>query len=153
GMEAAEVEERLEALERVHAFVDCIGEHEFPDGTPTLRYRFVHVLYQNALYGSLQRTRRAASCAAVAGGLGGFYGEQCSAVAAELAHLYEAARDFARAADYFRLAAQQASQVFGLQEAVALARRGLALLQMLPDTRARHEQELALQTTLGPVLM
>jgi IS5 family transposase len=48
--DAAEVEEQLEALERVHAFVRLVREHEFPDRTPTLRYRFVHVLYQNALY-------------------------------------------------------------------------------------------------------
>ena len=34
-------------------------EHEFPDRTLTVRYRFVHVLYQNVLFGSLQPTRRA----------------------------------------------------------------------------------------------
>jgi predicted ATPase len=153
GMDAAEVEERLEALDRVHAFVRFVDEHEFPDRTLTLRYRFVHVLYQNALYASLRPTRRAASSAAVAEALLGFYGEQSSGVASELAHLYEAARDFPRAAEYFRLAAQRASQVFASQEAVVLARRGLALLQTLPETAARNEQELALQVVLGNTLM
>jgi predicted ATPase len=153
GMDPAEVEERLETLDRVHAFVRFVDEHEFPDRTLTLRYRFVHVLYQNALYASLRPTRRAASSAAVAEALLGFYGEQSSGVASELAHLYEAARDFPRAAEHFRLAAQRASQVFASQEAVVLARRGLALLRTLPETSARNEQELALQVVLGNTLM
>src|SRR5262249_51853194 len=58
--DAAEVEERLDELDRVHAFVRVVREQEFPDRTLTLRYRFVHVLYQNALYASLGPTRRAA---------------------------------------------------------------------------------------------
>jgi len=45
--DAADVEEQLQGLERVHAFVKLVREHEFPDRTLTLRYRFVHVLYQN----------------------------------------------------------------------------------------------------------
>ena len=48
-MDPAEVEERLEALERVHVFVKRGAELEFPDRTLTLKYQFVHVLYQNAL--------------------------------------------------------------------------------------------------------
>ena len=59
ALDAADVEEQLERLERVHALVRLVGEHEFPDRTLTLRYRFVHVLYQNALYASLRPTRRA----------------------------------------------------------------------------------------------
>ena len=45
-------------LEHVHVFVKRITEHEFPDLTLSLKYQFVHVLYQNALYASLQPTRR-----------------------------------------------------------------------------------------------
>jgi hypothetical protein len=37
-------------------FVKLIGEAEFADRALTLRYRFVHILYQNTLY-SLQPTR------------------------------------------------------------------------------------------------
>ena len=44
-----EIEERLERLDRIHAFVKRLAAEEFPDGTLALRYRFVHVLYQNAL--------------------------------------------------------------------------------------------------------
>ncbi len=149
GLDTGEVEERLEKLERVYAFVRLLGEEEFPNRALTLRYRFVHVLYQNALYGSLRATRRATMSAAIARALLGFYGEQSGDVASELAYLFSAARDFARAADYFRLAALNAVKLFATQEAVALARRGLDQLRSLPETR---EQELALQVVLGNCL-
>jgi predicted ATPase len=151
--DAADVEEQLERMERVHAFVRLVGEHEFPDRTLTLRYRFVHVLYQNALYGSLRPTRRASLSAAVAQALVGYYGEKRADVAGELAMLWEAAREFARAADYFLLAAQNAARLFANQEAVMLARRGLKLLGALPDSPERDRQELALQIALGSPLM
>jgi len=150
--DAAEVEERLDELDRIHAFVRVVKEHEFPDRTPTLRYRFVHVLYQNALYATLRPTRRAQLSASVADALLGYFGEKSAEVAAELALLLEAARDFARAAGYFLLAAQNTARVFANQEAVALARRGIKILASLPETPERDRQELALQITLGPAL-
>jgi len=153
GLDAADVEERLEALERVHGFVARVSEYEFPDRTLTLRYRFVHVLYQNALYGSLQPTRKASWSAAVAEALLGYYGRQRPAIASELAMLFESARDFGRAAEYFLTAALQAAHVSANKEAAALARRGLNALARLPNTPERSAQELQLQTTLGPALM
>src|SRR5262249_17251122 len=47
-LDAAEVEERLQALDRVHGLVQLVREYEFHDRTLTLRYRFVHILYQQA---------------------------------------------------------------------------------------------------------
>ena len=47
-------------------------------------------------------------------------------MASELALLFEAARDSARAADYFVLAAQNAARVYANQEAVVLLGRALA---------------------------
>jgi predicted ATPase len=149
GREAADVEERLEVLECVHVLVRRIREQTFPDGTLTLRYGFVHVLYQNALYAVLQPTRKAAWSAAAARALLDHYGEKSAGLAAELAVLFEAARAPERAADHYLEAAENAARVFAHHEAVALARRGLALLQTLPDTPARARRELPLQMTLG----
>ena len=149
GREAADVEERLDVLERVHVMVRLVREQTFPDGTLTLRYGFVHVLYQNALYAALQPTRKAAWSAAAARALLGHYGEKSAGLAAELAMLFEAARDHERAADYYLMAAENAARIFAHHEAVALARRGLALLQTLPDTPERARRELPLQVTLG----
>ena len=61
-----DVEERLELLDRVHGLVRLVRELEFPDGTLTLRYRFVHVLYQNSLYAAAPPSRRLQWSAAVA---------------------------------------------------------------------------------------
>jgi predicted ATPase len=149
GREAADVEERLEVLECVHALVRRLREQAFPDGTRTRRYGFVHVLYQNALYAALQPTRKAAWSAAAARALLDHYGEKSAGLAAELAVLFEAARAPERATDHYLTAAENAARLFAHQEAVALARRGLALLQTLPDTPARARRELPLQMTLG----
>ncbi|MBD0372027.1 MAG: protein kinase [Pyrinomonadaceae bacterium] len=148
-----ETEERLEALNRIHYFVRPLGEKEFPDRTLTLRYRFVHVLYQNALYATLMPTRRASLSAAVAEALRSHYRDQEAAVAARLAVLYEAGRDFERAAHYFLIAAEHAAQVFANHEVVTLARRGLDLVKLLPDTPERARQELLFHVTMGVPLM
>lgn len=153
ALDAAEIEDRLDVLERIHGFVTLVGERKFPDRSLTMRYSFVHVLYQNALYASLGPTRRAALSAAVAEALLAYFGTHRSAIPSELAVLFEAAHDFERAAEYFLLAAVQATHVSANTEAVALARRGLDALTMLPDTPERAQRELQLRTTLGPALM
>src|SRR5262249_21386838 len=110
---------------------------------------FVHVLYQNALYAALQPTRKAAWSAAAARALHGHYGDKSGGLAADLAVLFEAARDHEQAAGHFLLAAENAARIFAHHEAAALARRGLALLETLPDTPARARRELPFQLTLG----
>jgi predicted ATPase len=149
GREAADVEERLDVLGRVHGLVRPVREQAFPDGTPTVRYGFVHVLYQNALYAALQPTRKAEWSAAAARALLDHYGEKSTGLAAELATLFEAGRDRERAIDHYLLAAQNAARIFAHHEAVTLARRGLAVLQALPETPERARRELPLQVTLG----
>jgi serine/threonine protein kinase/predicted ATPase len=153
GQEPARVEERLEVLERAHRFVRLVDEREFPDRTLTLRYQFVHVLYQNALYGQLRATRKVTLSAAVAAALLRCYGARHREVASELATLFEVAREFSRAAEYYGLAAQHAASLFASQEAVVLATRAVALLQSLPESPDRKERELVLLTSLGNALM
>jgi predicted ATPase len=153
ALDAAEVEEQLERLERLHALVRLVGEQELPDRTLTLRCRFVHVLYQNCLYASLQPTRRVSLSAAVARALERYHGEKSTAVAGELALLWEAAREFARAADCYVQAAQNAARLFANQEVIVLARRGLELLKSLPDAPERDQLELNLEAILVPALI
>jgi serine/threonine protein kinase/predicted ATPase len=153
NLDADEVEERLEKLERVFAFVKLVSEVEFPNRTLTLRYRFIHVLYQNALYASLRPTRKASLSASVAHSLEGFHGSDSTGVANELALLWEAARDYERAADCFLRAARHASKTFAHHEAVKLSRHGLAVLGNLPEGPDRVRRELDLQLVLGPAVM
>jgi predicted ATPase len=146
---SAEIEEILDRVERVHAFVKRVGEDELPGGAPMVRYRFVHVLYQNALYASLAPSRRMVIGAALAQALEGLYGDRSSTIASQLAFLYETARDPGRASDYFLLAAQNAQRIFANKEAIALAQRGLALLEKIPASPQRTGKELGLQVTLA----
>lgn len=150
--EPADVEERLAALASVHGFVRLVKEQEFPDRTLTLRYVFVHVLYQNALYAALQPTRRRQLSAAVAESLLARYGNESSSVAAELALLFKNARDFSRAADFCLLAAQNAVRVYANREAVLLAQAGLQHLDVLPESPERARKELLTLIVLGPPL-
>jgi hypothetical protein len=144
-----EVEERLEKLERVFAFVKLTSEAEFPNRTLTLKYRFIHVLYQNALYASLRATRKATLSREVAQALEDCYGADSASVANELAVLWEAAREFARTADSFLQAARNAAQINAHREAAQLAARGLEAVRKLPETPERDGRELGLQLTLG----
>jgi serine/threonine protein kinase/predicted ATPase/predicted transcriptional regulator len=147
-LDQADVEESLQRLERVHGLVRRVREHEFPDGTASLRYAFVHNLYQQALEFDLQPARRASWSLALARILEARHTHDTEA-AAELGYLFEAGRDSAAAARQFGLAADNAARVFAHKEAIALARRGLRLLERLPPSAAATALELRLQTTLG----
>lgn len=148
-IDAAALEERLQVLDRTYAMVRLVRESEFPDRTLTLRYAFVHLMYQQALYDELPPSRRAGLAAALARALETHHGPGSLAVAAELACLYEVGRDFGRAARQYELAAQNAARLFAHPEAVVLAQRGLRLLANLPDGAERDALELPLQMTLG----
>ena len=152
SMDPADVEERLETLEHVYGLVRRAREQELPNGTLNVRYRFVHALYQNALYAGLQPTRRVSLSARAAQALLVHHADRGADIAAELALLFEAARDPRRAVDHLLVAARNATRVFASQEAVALSRRALRLLAERPDTRERTEQELMLQGTYATAL-
>jgi predicted ATPase len=147
--EEAEVEERLDVLDKVHGLVRLIRPQPFPEGTLSLRYRFVHVLYQNALFASLLPTKKARWSAAAGQALVDYHGDKHKAVAGEIALLLETGRDFPRAVDFFRHAADNAVRVFAHKEAIVLARRGLELLPRLARAPERDLRELPLQMTLG----
>jgi hypothetical protein len=151
-MDPGDVEERLDVLERIHVFVTRIREEEFPDRTLTLRYQFVHVLYQNALYATLQPTRRASLSGRVAASLVRRYGNRAGEIAARLAVLFETARDFGVSAQYFFAAAGHALALFGFREALSLAERGLDNVKGLPEGPQRIQQELGLQMIRGQAL-
>ena len=141
-----EVESRLDRLEREHALVRFVGELEAPDRTLTLHYRFAHHMYQNAFFESLRATRKAALGRAVAERLAARYGEQTERLA-DIAVLFEVARDGVRAAEYWNRAAQAAGRLYAHDESARLAQRGLSLLANEPDSPARATAELGLQMT------
>ena len=146
--DAADTEDALQSLERMHGLVQLLREQELPNGVFSLRYQFTHVLYQGALYGSVSPSRKSSWSGKVADALERAHGERKQAVAAELAVLYEMARDPWRASEHFLTAAQVASSRFATREAVAFARKGLSCLAMVRDQPDVEKRELALQKAL-----
>jgi tetratricopeptide (TPR) repeat protein len=153
SIEPADVEERLQTLEREHRFVRADGERESADHTWSLRYRFAHVFYQNAIQADLAPSRRAAWSVAVAEAIIGLAGGPDRAPVSEVALLFEVGRDHDRASQYLRRAARNAARVFAYPEAVLLAERGLRALQTLPESRDRDARELEFLLTLGMAQM
>ena len=144
-----EVEDRLDRLEREHALVRFVDEHETPQRQLTLLYRFAHQVYHTAFDASLRGTRRAALSRAIAQELiGRLAGHPCDC-AADIALLLESARDHVRAAEYWNQAAQASARLYAHDETERLARRGLALLDGQPDSPQKAAAELGLQMTYG----
>ena len=150
-IDAADVEERIDALANTHHLARNIGTAEGVDRSLTVRYRFVHGLYQNVLYASLQPTRRAQMSAKVARAIEARFGTDPSH-ALERALLFESAREFADAARNFMLAAQHQISLFAFREGVALAKRGLDALTGVKDVVVRTQLEIGLQVALASCL-
>lgn len=149
GLDQADVEERLTTLEKVYAFVRPVEEHSLPDGTLSVRYRFVHVLYQNALFNDLQAARRVRLATQVAGALERRHGARATDIAADLAVLWETGRNPAKASGYFALGAMRAGEKFAYTESAELASRGLAQIALLPDGDDKITLEIGLRVSLG----
>lgn len=70
-----------------------------------------------------------------------------------VAHHYSEASCYDQAIAYWQQAGQRAAQRSANQEAIGHLTQGLELLATRPDTPERNQQELNLQTALGPALM
>ncbi len=113
------------------------------------RYRFVHIVFQNYLYGILDPAERAYLHEAVGLALEELAADRTSAVAVQLAHRFQAAALPAKAVDYLHEAGRQAVAVSAHQEAITHLSHALTLLPELPDTVEHARRELQLQTDLG----
>ena len=153
SIDPAEVEDRLQTLERVHRFVQCMDEREFLARIVSIRCRFVHVLYQNALYADLAPTRRATQSLAVAQSLIDLTGGAGRGTEAEVALLFESGREPERASQYFLAAARHAARVFAYPETIRLCERGLSALLSLPESHERDSRDLEFSLILGMARM
>jgi predicted ATPase len=79
--------------------------------------------------------------------------EVCETQPELLAHHYTEAGLTDQAVDYWQRTGQRASERSANQEVISQLTTGLALLRTLPPTPERTQQELLLQTTLGPAWM
>ena len=120
---------------------------------PQATYLFKHALIQEAAYQSLLKSTRQQYHERTAQVLAERFPETVEAQPELLAHHYTEAGLMAQATPYWQRAGQRASERSAHMEAIAHLTRGLEVLNTLPDTPERTQQELVLQTTLGPALL
>jgi predicted ATPase len=120
---------------------------------PQARYQFKHVLIQEAAYQSLLKRTRRQYHQHIAEVLAGQFLETTQTPPELLAHHYTEAGLHAQAIPYWQQAGRRACERSAFVEAIAHLTQGLALLETLPDTPERVQQELRLQIKRGEVLM
>ncbi len=151
GEDVARTEELCERL--LGRFLRAAGTAEWPDGTVSGRYEFLHALYQEVLYRRLPESARIRAHQRLGARVERAFGERTAEVAGELAMHCERGRDLQRAVRFRGEAAKTALRRHAYREAIEHLQRGLELLQRLPEDGQRHRRELTLRTLLGPALM
>lgn len=141
-----------EQLGRKHRLV-AAQEIRQVNGQHFSLYRFRHILFQGYLYRQLDPAERVYLHQAVGTALETLYGDQSGQIAVQLARHFQEAKNPEKAIDYLRQAGKQAVRISANEEAIAHLTRGLALLEKLPDSPERAQQELALQIALSVPLI
>ena len=113
------------------------------------RYRFRHFLFQRYLYTMLDPVQQAHLHHDMGCVLENLYGEHVGELAVSLARHFEAASMNEKAVEYLRQAGERAVRLFAYEEAKAHYKRGLTLLEKLPDTPQRGQLELTLHLALA----
>ena len=143
------VEQICDELVRSHRFLAPAGVEEWPDGTVSSRYRFVHELYHNVVYERLGVARRAQMHRALGLRLEAAWADRAVEESPTLATHFELGRDWPRAVRYLRHAGDAAARQYAHREAVDYLRRGVAALERLPNDDHRREIELPMLMSLG----
>ncbi|MBM4466215.1 MAG: tetratricopeptide repeat protein [Chloroflexi bacterium] len=120
---------------------------------PELEYIFKHHLTQEAAYNGLLKKQRRVFHRQVAETLEQMFPERIEEQVGLLAHHWERAGEPQKAIHYLLQAGQKAVRVSANQEAIAHFTKGLELLQTLPDTSQRAQQEFVLQLALSAPLI
>ena len=116
---------------------------------PRSRYVFKHALIQDAAYQSLLRSTRQQYHQRIAQVLEAQFRDTVETQPELVAHHYTEAGLAASAIPYWQRAGQRANERSAYAEAISHFTKGLEVLQALPDTTERAQQELALQIALG----
>ena len=120
---------------------------------PEVEYSFKHALTQEVAGHSLLTERRSALHELAAQALEALFPSRIADYCSELAHHYSLSGNVPKAVEYLHRAAQQAIRHAAHQDAMHHLGAALQLLERLPETPSRKQQELTLLLALGPTLM
>ena len=131
GIAVETVEEQCGELARHEQFLRTQGTANWPDGTVTARYGFLHALYQDVLYGRLTARQQQRLHQQIGERVEQAYGERAKEIAAELALHFERGKEYHKAIPYLQQAGERAVRRAASQEALAHYNRALALCERL----------------------
>jgi predicted ATPase len=120
---------------------------------PAAEYLFKHALVQDTAYSTLLRGPRQALHRRIAEALEQRFPDFIETRPEIVAHHYGEAAIADKAIGYWHLAGKSSVAKSAVREAVAQLRRGLSLLEGLPETRERQQLELDIHVTLTAALM
>jgi len=120
---------------------------------PAAEYLFKHALVQDTAYSTLLRGPRQALHRRIAEALEQRFPDLVQTRPEILAHHYGEAAIADKAITYWHLAGKLSVARSAVREAIAQLRRGLSLLDRLPETREHKQLELDIHVTLTAALM
>ena len=145
-----------QAEEELYRLLGHLQEGEFiyeQPAFPEPEYTFKHALTQEVAYNTLLVERRRVLHERTAQAIEALFHSRLDEHYSELAYHYSRSGNTEKAVEYLQLAGQQAVQRSANAEAISHLTAALELLKTLPDTPQRTQQELVLQTLLGPGLI
>lgn len=153
GAAAVDVEAVLGALAREGWLIGDGGRAEWPDGTQSAAFDFLHALHRDVVATCLRPARRIELHRRVGERLELAYASRIDEVAAELAVHFDAAGDVPRAIRYLQRAADTSRRRGAYAVAEGQLRRALALVETLPPSHDQTGQEIDVRLALGSLLM
>ena len=147
------VDDVCEALAAEGAMIADAGAAEWPDGTISGRYRFLHALYRHVLYQGISEARRVRMHRAIGLREEAGFGTSAGDHAAQLAMHFGRGRDRPRALQYHQIAAFAALGRQAPHEAVSHCGAALAALAETADIADRPARELRLVVTRATLHM
>ncbi len=150
--ELTRVEDVCLSWARRGQFIRLAGKAQWPDGTVTTRYEFIHSIYQHTIYERIGPARQAQLHQRIGERQEAAFGERANEVAVELVLHFGRGGDHKRALRYMSVAGEQALQRSAYREAIEHFRRALELLPELCDEEERLRTELTLQVAIGAAL-
>jgi len=154
--DAADDQERMDAvcyrLTRRNQLLCSAGIMDWPDGTQTPCYSFIHALHQQVTYDTIPPLRARRLHLEIGYRIEEAYQRDIGRIAANLATHFERGRNYQKAVIYRQRAGEIAFERHAYREVIDHINGGLGLLPKTSDKFDRRDIELSLQILLGYAL-
>jgi adenylate cyclase len=154
--ESADDQERMDdicyRLSKRNQLLCSAGIMDWPDGTQTPCYSFIHALHQQVTYNTIPPLRARRLHLEIGYRIEMAYQKDISHIAANLATHFERGRNYQKAVVYRQRAGEIAFERHAYQEVLEHIKDGLGLLPKTSDKFDQGDIELSLQIMLGYTL-